>query len=204
MASASTSTSVEESDDWDRPFTDEELQAIDTAFLIADSITTSQTASSSSTPVKKRQFSTGVSDDCGTKIRRRLPESLFVFQKQNANSFSLSPCNTNRSNAYDSYRSFSSSSQGDSWFSCSFLYYSLFYNFLSFLFFIAWLSAILCGTRDDYGLEKESEKWMNYLPWKFWLLLQWNCNSNDYDSLVTCNIWRKIVPWICWKKWRDS
>ncbi|KAI5654026.1 hypothetical protein M9H77_31213 [Catharanthus roseus] len=113
MASASTSTSVEESDDWDRPFTDEELQAIDTAFLIADSITTSQTASSSSTPVKKRQFSTGVSDDCGTKIRRRLPESLFVFQKQNANSFSLSPCNTNRSNAYDSYRSFSSSSQGN-------------------------------------------------------------------------------------------
>lgn len=87
---ASSFTSFEEVEDWDRPFTDAELQAIDDAFQYADETpcaTNNATATSSSSPTKNRDFSTSVSTDIHSKTRRRLPDSLFLFQRQNASSY---------------------------------------------------------------------------------------------------------------------
>ncbi|KAM3327204.1 Werner Syndrome-like exonuclease isoform X2 [Capsicum chacoense] len=83
-------------EDWDRPFTEEELQQIDVAFQSA---------------TKRRNNSGDVStggDEYRRKTRRRLPESLFVYHQQNeaSNSSSmLSPCTRNRSQYSYSYRS---------------------------------------------------------------------------------------------------
>ncbi|KAM3249763.1 Werner Syndrome-like exonuclease isoform X2 [Capsicum annuum] len=83
-------------EDWDRPFTEEELQQIDFAFQSA---------------TKRRNNSGDVStggDEYRRKSRRRLPESLFVYHQQNeaSNSSSmLSPCTRNRSQYSYSYRS---------------------------------------------------------------------------------------------------
>ncbi|MCD9558556.1 hypothetical protein HAX54_015961 [Datura stramonium] len=84
-----------ESNDWDRPFTEEELQEIDAAFQSA---------------TKRQHDSEDVAaagDESRRKSRRRLPESLFVFHQQNeaSNSSSLSPCTRNRSQFSYSYRS---------------------------------------------------------------------------------------------------
>lgn len=87
---ASSFTSFEEVEDWDRPFTDAELQAIDDAFQYADETpcaTNNATATPSSSPTKKRDFSTSVCTDTHSKTRRRLPDSLFIFQRQNASSY---------------------------------------------------------------------------------------------------------------------
>ncbi|PHU24686.1 hypothetical protein BC332_09793 [Capsicum chinense] len=83
-------------EDWDRPFTEEELQQIDVAFQSA---------------TKRRNNSGDVStggDEYRRKTRRRLPESLFVYHQQSeaSNSSSmLSPCTRNRSQYSYSYRS---------------------------------------------------------------------------------------------------
>ncbi|KAL2530179.1 Werner Syndrome-like exonuclease [Forsythia ovata] len=87
-----TESSISDSD-WDRPFTDEELQAI-------DAICRSATPSSSSSPIKKRH-EPGCTDDYAStlsppKTRRRLPDSLFNFRKEMHTSFSFSPCSRNR------------------------------------------------------------------------------------------------------------
>ncbi|XP_055813923.1 3'-5' exonuclease isoform X2 [Solanum dulcamara] len=84
-----------ESDDWDRPFTEEELQEIDAAFQSA---------------TKRRNDSADVAaagDESHRKNRRRLPESLFFYHQQNeaSNSSLLSPCTRNRSKCSYSYRS---------------------------------------------------------------------------------------------------
>lgn len=87
-----------EADDWDRPFTEEELEEIDAAFQSA---------------TKRRHDSqdvvTGTGDESRRKSRRRLPESLFVYHQQNeaSNSSSslLSPCTRNRAQCSYSYRS---------------------------------------------------------------------------------------------------
>ncbi|CAA3016664.1 Werner Syndrome-like exonuclease isoform X1 [Olea europaea subsp. europaea] len=85
--------------DWDRPFTDEELEAID---AICRSATTISSSSSSSTPIKKRHVLECTNDHASTvsppKTRRRLPESLFTFRKEPHTSFSFSPCSRNRFN----------------------------------------------------------------------------------------------------------
>lgn len=82
--------------DWDYPLTDEDLQAIDSAF---------SSAAASAPPPKRQARSNsddgGASIDSPPKIRRRLPDSLFVFQQQqksniNISTFSFSPCSRNR------------------------------------------------------------------------------------------------------------
>ncbi|KAK4341527.1 hypothetical protein RND71_040028 [Anisodus tanguticus] len=82
-------------DDWDRPFTDEELKEIDAAFESA---------------TKRRNDSgdvAGAGDESCRESRRRLPESLFVYNQQNegSNTSSLTPCIRNRSQCSYSYRS---------------------------------------------------------------------------------------------------
>ncbi|CAI9117570.1 OLC1v1018975C1 [Oldenlandia corymbosa var. corymbosa] len=72
--SSSTTVMVEEQDDenWDRPFTAEELAAIDDAVLQYSATTSSS----------KRQFPSNDSDGLSDKVsRRRLPDSLFTFQQ---------------------------------------------------------------------------------------------------------------------------
>ncbi|EYU31499.1 hypothetical protein MIMGU_mgv1a024384mg [Erythranthe guttata] len=63
--------------DWDYPLTDEDLRAIDSAF--------SSAAATSAHPPKRRhdRDRSGASADSPPQIRRRLPDSLFVFQQQN-------------------------------------------------------------------------------------------------------------------------
>lgn len=109
---ASAFTSFEEVEDCDQPFTDAELQAIDAAFQYANETTSTNTvtATSSSSPIKKRYSSTSFSVDTHSRTRRRLPDSLFLSQQQNASSFSLSPCHRNRSHSYNSYHTNASSS----------------------------------------------------------------------------------------------
>ncbi|GFQ04281.1 werner syndrome-like exonuclease [Phtheirospermum japonicum] len=80
--------------DWDYPLTDEDLRAIDSAFRSA--------------AAPKRHALSGRDDEDGgsagspPKTRRRLPDSLFVFQHQqnndnsNNSTFSFSPCSKNR------------------------------------------------------------------------------------------------------------
>ncbi|KAJ8530766.1 hypothetical protein K7X08_023647 [Anisodus acutangulus] len=82
-------------DDWDRPFTDEELEEIDAAFESA---------------TKRRNDSgdlAGTGYESRRKSCRRLPESLFVYNQQNegSNTSSLTPCIRNRSQCSYSYRS---------------------------------------------------------------------------------------------------
>ncbi|XP_019265597.1 PREDICTED: Werner Syndrome-like exonuclease isoform X2 [Nicotiana attenuata] len=87
-----------ESNDWDRPFTEEELQEIDIAFQSATRRLQNSDDSSSA----------GDGDEYRRKSRRRLPESLFVFNFQNeaSNSMSsLSPCTRSRSQCSYSFRS---------------------------------------------------------------------------------------------------
>ncbi|KAL8048532.1 hypothetical protein ABFX02_07G072500 [Erythranthe guttata] len=76
--------------DWDYPLTDEDLRAIDSAF--------SSAAATSAHPPKRRhdRDRSGASADSPPQIRRRLPDSLFVFQQQNNrnNSSRFSPCST--------------------------------------------------------------------------------------------------------------
>ncbi|CAI9762809.1 unnamed protein product [Fraxinus pennsylvanica] len=83
--------------DWDRAFTDEELEAID---AICRSATTISSSSSSSSSIKKRHVLECTNDLASTvsppKTRRRLPESLFTFRKELHTSFSFSPCSRNR------------------------------------------------------------------------------------------------------------
>uniref|UniRef100_A0A0V0IC86 3'-5' exonuclease n=2 Tax=Solanum chacoense TaxID=4108 RepID=A0A0V0IC86_SOLCH len=84
-----------ELDDWDRPFTEEELQEIDDAFQSA---------------TKRRSDSEDVAaagEESRRKSRRRLPASLFDYHQQNeaSNSSLLSPCTRNRSRCSYSYRS---------------------------------------------------------------------------------------------------
>ncbi|PIN18896.1 DNA helicase [Handroanthus impetiginosus] len=81
--------------DWAYPLTDEDLEAIDSAFSAAAAV---------APPSKRHALSypdeDGASVDSPPKIRRRLPDSLFVFQKQHNNdpSCSLLPCYRNRRN----------------------------------------------------------------------------------------------------------
>ncbi|CAK9149105.1 unnamed protein product [Ilex paraguariensis] len=70
--------------DWDQPFTDQELKAIEAAF---------QSATSSS-PIKRRRLGS-CNGEVHPKTRRRLPDSIF-----SSNSISLSPCPKNRFNNY--------------------------------------------------------------------------------------------------------
>ncbi|XP_009764477.1 3'-5' exonuclease isoform X1 [Nicotiana sylvestris] len=87
-----------ESNDWDRPFTEEELHEIDVAFQSATKRLQNSEDSSSA----------GDGDENRRKSRRRLPESLFVFDFQNeaTNSMSsLSPCTRSRSQCSYSFRS---------------------------------------------------------------------------------------------------
>nr|XP_016438658.1 PREDICTED: Werner Syndrome-like exonuclease isoform X2 [Nicotiana tabacum] len=87
-----------ESNDWDRPFTEEELHEIDLAFQSATKRLQNSEDSSSA----------GDGDEYRRKSRRRLPESLFVFNFQNetTNSMSsLSPCTRSRSQCSYSFRS---------------------------------------------------------------------------------------------------
>ncbi|XP_071940765.1 3'-5' exonuclease-like isoform X3 [Coffea arabica] len=138
MASASSSL-TQEFEDWDRPLTDEELQAIDYAVLqsttttdrpltneelqaIDDAVLQSTTTtdrpftdeelqaiddavsqSTTTTSPSKRHVSCSSDDDADKKSRRRLPDSLFICQRNNtnSNSFSLSPCH--RRNRFPSY-----------------------------------------------------------------------------------------------------
>lgn len=114
---ASAFTSFEEIEDWDRPLTDAELQAIDEAFHYADettSATNTATTTTLSSPTKKRHFSNNVSADTHSKTRRRLPDSLFLFQRQNVSYFSFSRCHRNRYQSYNShYTKVSSSYPGN-------------------------------------------------------------------------------------------
>lgn len=79
--------------DWDQPFTDQELQAIDAAFQSA--------SSSSSIKSPDTGNSTGDCAEQRPKTRRRLPDSLSGSQQQNpftgnsSSPFSLSPCPRN-------------------------------------------------------------------------------------------------------------
>ncbi|XP_016438658.2 3'-5' exonuclease-like isoform X2 [Nicotiana tabacum] len=87
-----------ESNDWDRPFTEEELQEIEVAFQSATKRLQNSEDSSSA----------GDGDEYRRKSRRRLPESLFVFNFQNeaTNSMSsLSSCTRSRSQCSYSFRS---------------------------------------------------------------------------------------------------
>ncbi|XP_060180922.1 3'-5' exonuclease isoform X3 [Lycium barbarum] len=73
-----------ELNDLDRPFTEEELQQIDAAFESAT----------------KRPNNSGAGHKSRRKSRRRLPESLFVYNQQNEGSSTtpLNRCTRNRSN----------------------------------------------------------------------------------------------------------
>ncbi|XP_027767729.1 Werner Syndrome-like exonuclease isoform X2 [Solanum pennellii] len=84
-----------ELDDWDRPFTEEELQEIDAAFESA---------------TKRKSDSEDVAaagEESRRKSRRRLPASLFVYHQQNevSDSSLLSPCTRNQSRCSYSSRS---------------------------------------------------------------------------------------------------
>ncbi|XP_058181002.1 3'-5' exonuclease [Rhododendron vialii] len=70
--------------DWDRPFTDLELEAIEAAFQSA--ATPGTTSSSSSSPIKRRRHLPTPNDD-SLLVRRRLPGSI-----NGAHSSSLLPC----------------------------------------------------------------------------------------------------------------
>ncbi|KAL3619970.1 hypothetical protein CASFOL_034882 [Castilleja foliolosa] len=80
--------------DWDYPLTDEDLRAIDSAIC------------SAAAPKRHALSARDTDDDASAgsppKTRRRLPESLFVFQHQQNNdntnnpTFSFSPCSRNR------------------------------------------------------------------------------------------------------------
>ncbi|KAG8369607.1 hypothetical protein BUALT_Bualt14G0031200 [Buddleja alternifolia] len=73
-------------EDWDYPLTEEDLRAIDSAFSAATASTAKRHAGDNA-PV----------DSPPNSRRRRLPESLFVFQQQNNPSCSFSPCSRSRS-----------------------------------------------------------------------------------------------------------
>ncbi|GFY81640.1 hypothetical protein Acr_01g0014490 [Actinidia rufa] len=64
--------------DWDRPFTDEELDAIEAAFQSATSSSSSSSLSSSSPPIKRRHVPIRNGDSEGGRptVRRLLPESI--------------------------------------------------------------------------------------------------------------------------------
>lgn len=74
--------------DWDRPFTDLELEAIEAAFQSA--ATPSTTSSSSSSPIKRRRHLPTPNDD-SLLVRRRLPGSI-----NSAHLSSLLPCRNKR------------------------------------------------------------------------------------------------------------
>ncbi|CAN4090860.1 unnamed protein product [Withania somnifera] len=86
-----------EAGDWDRPFTEEELQEIDAAFQ------------SATKRVHNSQDVVAAAEESRRKSRRRLPESLFVYHQQteasNSSSPLLSPCTRNRSQLSYSYPS---------------------------------------------------------------------------------------------------
>ncbi|XP_074320635.1 3'-5' exonuclease isoform X2 [Silene latifolia] len=77
-------------DDWDTPFTNEELEAIDAAFEAAKS-------TSSSSSLRRTSSS---ADEARPKTRRRLPDSFAssnveLGSSRNPASFALTPCRTN-------------------------------------------------------------------------------------------------------------
>ncbi|TMW85914.1 hypothetical protein EJD97_022276 [Solanum chilense] len=82
-----------ELDDWDRPFTEEELQEIDAAFESATK--------------RKSDSVAAAGEESRRKSRRKLPASLFVYHQQNevSDSSLLSPCTRNQSRCSYSYRS---------------------------------------------------------------------------------------------------
>ncbi|XP_021749162.1 Werner Syndrome-like exonuclease isoform X1 [Chenopodium quinoa] len=91
-------------DDWDKPFSNEELEAIEAAFEAATS-TISATPSSSSSSFKTPRSSSSVNgdDDPNTRptTRRRLPGSISCSNGElgsspNSGSFALTPCSRNR------------------------------------------------------------------------------------------------------------
>lgn len=87
--------------DWDYPLTEEDLQAIDSVF----------SSVAASAPPPKRHVLSSCGGDAASvelepppKMRRRLPETLFAFQKQQNNkwngSLSLSACPRGRFRSY--------------------------------------------------------------------------------------------------------
>ncbi|XP_004247884.1 3'-5' exonuclease isoform X2 [Solanum lycopersicum] len=82
-----------ELDDWDRPFTEEELQEIDAAFESATK--------------RKSDSVVAAGEESRRKSRRKLPASLFVYHQQNevSDSSLLSPCTRNQSRCSYSSRS---------------------------------------------------------------------------------------------------
>ncbi|XP_057481915.1 LOW QUALITY PROTEIN: 3'-5' exonuclease-like [Actinidia eriantha] len=95
--------------DWDRPFTDEELDAIEAAFQSATS--SSSSLSSSSSPIKLRHvpIRNGYSEGGRPTVRRLLPESISGNHRcggsmRRSDSLSLTPCRRNLFfNSYNSY-----------------------------------------------------------------------------------------------------
>ncbi|XP_059302869.1 3'-5' exonuclease isoform X2 [Lycium ferocissimum] len=78
-----------ELNDWDRPFTEEEVQEIDAAF-----------ESATKRPNNSGDVASGAGHKSRRKSRRRLPESLFVYNQQNegSNTKPLNRRTRNRSN----------------------------------------------------------------------------------------------------------
>ncbi|KAL3507283.1 hypothetical protein ACH5RR_032665 [Cinchona calisaya] len=95
---------TQEFPDWELPFTDEELQAIDDVVLQC----TSTTTSSSKRHVSNNISSDPASDDSQKKSRRRLPDSLFIFNQNNnsnnSKSLSISPCHRRNRFPYYAFR----------------------------------------------------------------------------------------------------
>ncbi|KAJ8449666.1 hypothetical protein Cgig2_001322 [Carnegiea gigantea] len=90
-------------DDWDKPFTSEELEAIEAIFAAAESALSSPVSpSSSSFKITRRISSSGDDDADGRpRTRRRLPGSITcsdgeVGSGQKSGPFALLPCSSNR------------------------------------------------------------------------------------------------------------
>lgn len=83
MTTKAKSTTTLSESEWEEPFTEEDLQAIDAAFE----------AATSSLPKKRRSNPDDddtVQQDHSKTARRRLPNSVLALQHPNA--FALSPC----------------------------------------------------------------------------------------------------------------
>lgn len=86
-------------DDWDKPFSNEELEAIEAAFEAATSSLSSTPSSSSSSSIKTPRTRSSLIDDTNARptTRRRLPGSIFcsngeVCSPRISGSFALTPC----------------------------------------------------------------------------------------------------------------
>lgn len=91
-------------DDWDKPFTSEELEAIEAAFAAAEAALSSPLSPSSSSSFKTtRRISSSGDDDADgrPRTRRRLPGSITysdgeVGSGQKSGPFALLPCSSSR------------------------------------------------------------------------------------------------------------